>query len=233
MNTCIILAGGLGTRLSKILDGKPKCLAPVGEITFLEILLKSLYKRGINNFILSLGYKSDLILSEINYNLSSKYNISYTIEKEPLQTGGAIKHCFKSFKLEESLVVNGDSLISGNIEAMLKPLAIEKSELIRMTLTHVSNRKRYGGVGVDDDNNVVRFLEKGDESPGLINAGFYKINKNCFPHDLNISFSFEREILPILASRKFIKAEIIQGAFIDIGIPNDYRELCMNLNNYV
>ena len=115
MDTCIVLAGGLGTRLSHLLDGKPKCLAPIGDRSFLEILLESLYIRGISNFILALGYKSDLVLSEINSSWARKYTISYNIEKEPLLTGGAIKNVLESFQLDESLVVNGDTLISGDI----------------------------------------------------------------------------------------------------------------------
>jgi len=72
MKEVIILAGGLGTRLKEVIKELPKCLAPIGEKTFLYFCLENLKKQGFEKFIFALGYKSEKV---INYIESQNFGI--------------------------------------------------------------------------------------------------------------------------------------------------------------
>lgn len=233
LTTCIILAGGLGTRLNPILKKKPKCLANINEKSFLEILLISLSSRGFKKFILALGYGHDQVLEEIKKNWAKGLEIKYSIEEKKLGTGGAIKNALNLVNTDECLVLNGDTLIAGDINIMKRKLDLKNSERIRMALIKVSNRTRYGGVNLDKNSFITSFNEKGFKEEGLINSGLYRIKKDIFKDIPNQVFSFEEFLSNQISINKFIKGEIVKGPFIDIGIPEDLEYLCKNEKNYV
>ena len=85
----IILAGGLGTRLRSIVSDIPKCMAPVAGKPFLYYVIEHLKKQGVKKFIVSVGYLGESIMDYMNDQYSI-LNVQYSIEDEPLGTGGAI-----------------------------------------------------------------------------------------------------------------------------------------------
>src|SRR5580700_8837662 len=104
----IILAGGLGTRLKSVLADLPKTLAPVAGRPFLAYLLDHAKKQGIDKFIFALGYKTELIKAFVRKYLPEEtYNFS--VEQEPLGTGGAIYKACKQVSSEDVLVLNADT----------------------------------------------------------------------------------------------------------------------------
>lgn len=229
-NACIILAGGLGTRLREAIPNKPKCLAPINGSSFLEIQLEALVRQGINNIIISLGYLGDLVEVELNsMNLPKPIKIRTIHEKKPLGTGGAILNAMDQFNLEECMVTNGDTYLSGSLQKMTSPLSLGAREISRMAVIEVANRSRYGGVELVNKN-VTGFLEKGLAGKGFINAGFYRVNKRVFeknkPGD---KFSFESSVLSVLAKNDQLFYFEMEGDFIDIGIPEDYLKFCKKM----
>lgn len=102
----IIIAGGRGSRLKTVWD-VPKPLAPIHGRPFLDYLLSSLFNRGVTRFIISVGYKKNLIK---DYYRGSKYKITWSEEDLPLGTGGAVKLALEQAINRNVLVVNGDSL---------------------------------------------------------------------------------------------------------------------------
>ena len=229
-SACIILAGGLGTRLRTAIPNKPKCLAPINDSSFLEIQLEALVRQGINNIIISLGYLGGLVEVELNsMNLPKPIKIRTIHEKKPLGTGGAILNAMDQFNLEECMVTNGDTYLSGSLQKMTSPLSLDAREISRMAVIEVANRSRYGGVELVDKN-VTGFLEKGLTGKGFINAGFYRVNKKIFdknkPGD---KFSFESSILPALAKNNQLFYFEMDGDFMDIGIPEDYLKFCKKM----
>ena len=219
---CIILAGGLGTRLRSALPDLPKCLAPVAGRPFLEWQMKSLFRRGIHHFVLALGYGADKIIEVLHQPWAKEMSIDYVIEKEPLGTGGAIRFAMTDKLIDEVLVVNGDTFLNGDLSSLLEPLNRGSGEFMRMAAIHVSDRSRYGGVLVDQDKNVLAFIEKGRHDSGLINAGVYHIHISVFEEYLMPSFSLEAEVMPILVKKGNLKFCEVSGPFVDIGVPSDY-----------
>jgi D-glycero-alpha-D-manno-heptose 1-phosphate guanylyltransferase len=230
--TCIVLAGGLGTRLQSVLVDKPKSLAPVDGAPFIERQISSLAKRGVNKFLISLGFGADQVIDSIA-EWGAPYKISYVTEAQPLGTGGAIRYAMNSFNLDEALVVNGDTFLTGALNEMLEPLNSFKNEEVRCGLIYVPDRARYGGVEISSEGLVTQFFEKGCTGGGLINAGIYRVGINIFEGVDATAFSFETEVLPSLCNQRRLSGAVLGGKFIDIGVPEDYKLFCDQYQEFV
>lgn len=223
--TCVILAGGLGTRLRGVIGETPKCLAPVGQHTFLELHLARLADAGITNFVLSLGYGADAVIDALA-RIPLPALVRYVREEQPLGTGGAIRHALDALQLDEVLVANGDTWLEGDITAMLEPLDRRAGELFRMAAVKVPDRSRFGGVEADASGRVTRFLEKGRGGSGLINAGLYRLCRESLPSSREGAYSLEQDVLPALVAQGQVALQPLGGSMIDIGVPEDYRRFC-------
>ncbi|MFC2100493.1 nucleotidyltransferase family protein [Bacteroidota bacterium] len=218
----IILAGGLGTRLQKMVSSSPKSMALINGKPFLEYQLDFLSKNSIQQVILSVGYKNEMIRNHFKEKYD-KLKIKYAIEKEPLGTGGATKNAFRYITGEEALVLNGDSIFNVDVRAFYS-FFLKKKAKICLALRKMDEVCRYGTVIVNKDHRIIAFKEKTDRSIGkLINGGCYIINKS-FYSDLvdHEKFSIEKDIFEkIIDSEGFFGFES-NDYFIDIGIPEDY-----------
>jgi D-glycero-alpha-D-manno-heptose 1-phosphate guanylyltransferase len=222
---CIVLAGGLGTRLRGAVPDLPKCLAPVAGRPFLEWQLQGLERQGVDRFVLSLGHQADRVASAVhNFNVAAP--IECVIESEPLGTGGAVLHAMRQVGLHEALAVNGDTDITAELGAMLLPLDLHGGERARLSAVRVADRARYGGVELDA-NTVLRFVEKGRRDAGLINAGLYRLHLSAFEGLVaGTRFSMEMDVMPRLLPARALRAAVLEGTFIDIGVPEDYHRYC-------
>jgi D-glycero-alpha-D-manno-heptose 1-phosphate guanylyltransferase len=223
---CIVLAGGLGTRLRSAVPDLPKCLAPVGARSFLELQLDLLSRYGVGHFVLSLGYMADAVLKTIAP-MRARYRIESVVEDRALGTGGATLHAALSTGCEEVLVTNGDTWLDADLGAMLHPLALARGERMRLASVCVEDRTRYGGLEMDG--HAVRgFLPKGAAGPGPINAGLYRVHRSAFDgYADGDAFSLESTLMPALVARRELTAAPLTGSFIDIGVPEDYRRFCL------
>lgn len=219
--TCIVLAGGLGTRLSGVLGSLPKCLAPVGDRFFLELQLDELAAQGIERFVLSLGHAADMVLARVP-RLQRRHDLRVIVETAPLGTGGAMLLAMHECALDECLITNGDTLLNGNLTSMFAPLDRLDGEEVRMASVQVTDRGRYGGLKLEGVR-VTGFVEKGSGSPGPINAGLYRVTLAAFDgRTSGTAFSFEQDVMPGLVEDGVVRAAPIGGDFIDIGVPEDY-----------
>jgi D-glycero-alpha-D-manno-heptose 1-phosphate guanylyltransferase len=223
--TCVILAGGLGTRLRSVIADKPKCLAPVGNSSFLEIQIQTLARAGIDSVVLSLGYLADQVLAATSSKAQHAI-IRHVIEAAPLGTGGAVAHALDTLGLDEVLVANGDTYLDGDLSALLRPLDRGRAELFRMAVVEVPDRARFGGVEIDAGGLVRGFIEKGRHGLGCINAGLYRLCREALPPSGRGAYSMETDVLPSLVQQGHVRASHICGEFIDIGVPADYQRFC-------
>jgi D-glycero-alpha-D-manno-heptose 1-phosphate guanylyltransferase len=223
----IILAGGIGTRLQSVLPGIPKCLAPVGGKPFLEYVINHFQNEGIEKFIFSTGYKSEMI-EEYLQNHSPGINYLLSKEKEPLGTGGAITLAGRKVTQKNALVVNGDTLFSISVNKVATVHHTCEADCT-LSLKPMQNIHRYGVVELDADHSIISFKEKQFYKTGLINGGVYALNiENFLKEDHPEIFSFEKDYLEKKLSTSVGHEKIIFGVvqdqyFIDIGIPEDYQ----------
>ncbi|ECP8662441.1 NTP transferase domain-containing protein [Campylobacter jejuni] len=215
----IILCGGLGARLKSVIKDIPKPMAPINNKPFLEFIFEYLKKQGIKEVILAVSYKYEVIKEYFKDEFLG-IKIKYSIEKEPLGTGGAIKDALK-FIQNQVYVLNGDTIF----DIDLKKLVLNDSKIC-ITLKQMQNFDRYGTVNVDDQGIVTSFEEKVFKKQGLINGGIYLLTKDIFNEfDLEKKFSFE-EFLQENYKKLKARAKIFDDYFIDIGIPQDYILFC-------
>lgn len=218
----IILAGGLGTRLRDAVEDLPKPMAPVGGKPFLEYLLLQMKRWEIADVVLSVGYKKDVIQAYFGDGSSFGVRISYSEEKEPLGTGGALKQSL--FRKDDShfIVMNGDSFFNIPFADLIR-YHHGKPGLITMGLAFVKDRNRYGGVEINDDDGSIRSFQKdGLDTAGLINSGVYIVNRNIVEYIPDGPVSFEGQVLPLLKNDRLLYGKVFDAFFLDIGIPKDY-----------
>ena len=221
MNTAIILAGGLGTRISSVLGATPKCMAPVGNTNFINLLINKIYASGFNNIIVSLGFNHDKVLRSNVFRTSST---SYFIEEIPLGTGGAIYAILSKFGIKKAVVFNGDSIeIGGSYSHLLQPLNTSVDYLVGINSVYVDDAFRFGIVE-SEFGFVTKFIEKGIVGPGWISSGAFFVDQSVF--DLykpnSVSFSFEKDILAFASKDSKVYQFKSVSKFFDIGVPDDY-----------
>jgi D-glycero-alpha-D-manno-heptose 1-phosphate guanylyltransferase len=214
----IILAGGLGTRLRSVVPDAPKPMAPIAGVPFLEILLCSLKSKGISRAILSIGYKSEIIQAYFaNRNLGLE--IDFAVESSPLGTGGAIVGAMTRVIGDWALVVNGDTFLDLELDALAAMWPGDRSPVI--VARSVAEAERFGRLEAVDGR-ILRFITDKIKGPGLVNAGSYLLPK-VIPSSENFpgAFSFEIDYLAHRPSRS-LRVFVTNGMFIDIGVPEDY-----------
>jgi D-glycero-alpha-D-manno-heptose 1-phosphate guanylyltransferase len=219
----IILAGGFGTRLQSVVADVPKCMAPVNGIPFINFVISYLKKEGVERFILSLGYKSEIVIEYINKTFTS-IDIEYIVEDKPLGTGGAVKLACSKVKGTDVLVVNGDTLFTVNINDFTGVHKMKNAD-VTIALKEMKHFNRYGIVEIDENFTLQQFKEKRFCEKGFINGGVYALNVTAFlSEDLPEVFSFEKDFLEKNTGRITFCGLPCDNYFIDIGIPEDYNK---------
>ncbi len=228
---CIILAGGLGTRLRSELPDTPKVMAPVAGHPFLYYVLKWLEMNNLTRVILSLGYKSEVVIDWCS-TFDSDMKLVFSIESEPLGTGGAIAQALQRAGDSMVFIVNGDTLFNVDLNSMMNSHQNHKAELT-LALKPMEHFNRYGTVNIDESAKVRSFEEKGFHKEGLINGGVYLIDKACLNGiQLPEKFSFETDFLETYFNQIGMYGFVQDTYFIDIGIPDDYRRAQKELKDF-
>jgi D-glycero-alpha-D-manno-heptose 1-phosphate guanylyltransferase len=222
LSECIILAGGLGTRLRSAVPDLPKCMAPVRERPFLGYVMDYLKAQGIKRFIFSLGYMHEVVELFIG-NTYPSLDIVVSLEEEPLGTGGGIRLACTKGASDTILVVNGDTLFNINTSLLYEFHQFHQSQCT-LALKPMVNFERYGAVELDETQRVTAFKEKQFYKSGLINGGVYALNRPAFlAETFPEKFSFEKDYLEPFINRRPIFGQVQDEYFIDIGIPEDFQ----------
>ena len=223
LNTAIILAGGMGTRLKTIISDLPKPMAPIMNVPFLTYQLNYLKHFGIKKVIFSVGYLSEKIIAHYNQSFEN-ISIEYSIEKNPLGTGGGIRMAMSNLNEDLVLILNGDSFFDLDLEQFYN-LHLEQKSEFSLALRYVNMSERYGNIEFNSSNQITSFIEKNQlNQSGYINAGVYILSKKLYLQNTkpNINFSIEKDFFEKQLNQLIIKGFEFKDYFIDIGIPEDY-----------
>ena len=223
VTTAIILAGGLGTRLKKVVPDLPKPMALIRERPFLEYQMDFWISQGVTKFILSVGYLNHIIIDHFgdSYRTAS---IDYIVEDKPLGTGGALLFAAQGLT-ETFLVLNGDTFFEVNLNNLI---AFHKKQQAELTLSLFKSNQlgRYMEVDLADDGKILSLQSGGNKLTLLANGGVYLVNPSALKrlnYKTYTKSSLENDLLP-----KFISLGgglygfESSGKFIDIGVPEDY-----------
>lgn len=226
----VILAGGFGKRLKPLTDNRPKPMIEILDKPIIEWQIRHLAKSNIREIIICVGYLKEQIIDYIASGNKFDVKVAYTVEDEPLGTGGALKNTYSLLKDEK----NGFFMLNGDILTNIDFIDLVNGS-ISSTLAVVPLISPFGIVDIDNQLNVFGFKEKPNIEFKWINAGIYFFNQEVFdflPEKGNI----ETTALPAMAKEQKLKAKKFNNSFwrsIDShkDIEESSIELSKNNNN--
>jgi NDP-sugar pyrophosphorylase family protein len=222
---CLILAGGLGTRIAAVLGETPKVLAPIGGVPFLELLLDQLTAAGVGRVVLSLGHLAEVVIAHLRAHPRPGLEIAWSVETTPLGTAGGIRLARPLLTSDPVLILNGDSWTGVDPAAFVAAHA-DGGAMVTMLCVEVPDCARYGRVELDHAGGVRRFAEKDPAwtGPGLINAGAYLFSSRALDRlAASEGPALERDFLQTLPSGSLV-GYVTAAEFIDIGTPASLAE---------
>ena len=196
----VILAGGLGTRLSEETDIKPKPMIEIGGKPILWHIMKIYSHYGFNDFIICLGYKGYLIKEYFSNYFIHKSDITIDLKENKrtinnskaedwritlvdtglnTMTGGRIKRIQKYIGNETFMLTYGDGVGNINIKELVE---FHRKKGKHATLTAVQPLARFGALNIDNSNHIINFKEKPKESNMWINGGFFVLEPQIFDY---------------------------------------------------
>ncbi len=196
----LLLAGGLGTRLSEETDIRPKPMVEIGGRPILWHIMKLYSAYGFNDFVILLGYKGYYIKeyfanyfrhqSDMTIDLAANQTTYFNNKAEPWKitlidtghdtmTGGRVKRAQELIGDEPFMLTYGDGVSDINIEELV---AFHKGHGKAMTMTSAQPDGRFGALQISNDRQVTQFLEKPKGDGGWINAGFFVCEPKVFDY---------------------------------------------------
>jgi len=217
----VILAGGMGMRLREETEYKPKPMVQIGPYPILWHIMKTYMHYGFEDFVICLGYKGEMIKEyflnyepinndfTLEYGKTSRINIHQTGNHEPFKvtlvdtgsdtlTGGRMKQIEKYIDGENFMMTYGDGVANINISDLYK---FHMSHGKLATVTGVHPESRFGELMVNEGL-VTDFSEKPQITEGLINGGFFVLNKKVFSYIDSKDCFFEQEPMKKLTKEK-------------------------------
>jgi glucose-1-phosphate cytidylyltransferase len=197
----IILAGGLGTRISEETEHKPKPMVTIAGRPMLWHIMSIFARQGFDDFIIATGYKGDVINDWVK-TLRESWRVETLATGLETQTGGRIAHCLDSLSEERVFATYGDGLANVNLHNLLD---FHLHQGKQATITAVRPPARFG-VLESDNGLVTKFGEKNQADSGWINGGFFVLEKQVRESIFEDQEPFETGALPRLVSQKNLTA---------------------------
>ena len=224
----VVLVGGFGTRLRPLTYSVPKPMLPVGHVPIIERLIANLVRGGVTDVTLALGFKPEPFLVAFPDGTCAGATLTYAVEPEPLDTGGAIRFAALFAGITDTfVVVNGDVLTDLDV-AGLVDFHRSKNAEITLHLTPVEDPSAFGVADRDESGLVSRFIEKpapGTGPSNLINAGTYVFEPSVIERvPSGRKVSIEREIFPVVAAARQLWSLPTTDYWIDTGQPELYLQ---------
>ena len=224
----VVLVGGAGTRLLPLTRTTPKQMLPVVEVTMLERVLGHLAAHGVEEAVLSMGYRPDVFLAVFPDDRCAGVSLTYAVEPEPLDTAGAIRFAALHGSVDDTfLVVNGDILTDLDVGALVA-FHQANGAPATVSLTAVEDPSSFGVVDLDEAGRVRAFVEKpppGEAPTNLVNAGTYVLEPAVLDRiPAGRRVSIEREVFPGLVQSGLLQAMASDAYWIDAGTPAKYLQ---------
>lgn len=239
----VILAGGLGTRLSEETNLRPKPMVEIGGMPILWHIMKIYSSYGYNDFVICLGYKGYIIKeyfanyflhqSDVTIDLAKNQVFTHDTQAEPWKitlvdtghdsmTGGRVKRIQKHIGNEPFLLTYGDGVGSINIKELV---SLHQKHGKYCTVTAVQPSGRFGALNLDNEDNVDSFLEKPKGDGAWINGGFFVCQPEVFDYIDGDDTIFEKSPMENLAADAQMVAFKHEGFWKPMDTLRDKHEL--------
>src|SRR3989344_5676096 len=226
----VILAGGLGSRLSEETSVKPKPMVEIGEKPILWHIMKIYSHYGFNDFVICLGYKGYYIKEWFNNYYLHNSDVTFDLEKNSItlvdtgkdtMTGGRIKRIQEYTDNETFMLTYGDGVADVNIAELVE---FHKENKKIATVTAIVPEGRFGTLKINKEGEVSIFGEKRDNK-NRINAGFFVLEPEVFKYLKDDKTVFEKDPLETLAQEGELKAFLHNGFWKPMDSLNDKNAL--------
>ena len=237
VRTAVVLAGGLGTRLRSAVPDLPKPMAPVAGRPFLAHLMDRWTLQGIERFVLSVGYRHEVIRDFFGSSYRGA-RIDYAVETTPLGTGGGVLLAARALAPDEPfLLLNGDTHFEVELAA-LAAFAARRDADWCLALFCTREPGRYLGVELGEGGRIARLDGSTDAAERLANGGVYVVHPRALRAALAapvasppVALSLENDLFPrFLGKGQRFFGLACGGSFIDIGVPADYHRAAGVMN---
>lgn len=239
----VILAGGLGTRISEETHLKPKPMVEIGGKPILWHILKIYSSQGINDFIICCGYKGYVIkeyfanyflhMSDVTFDVANNtmevhqknvepWKITLVDTGELTMTGGRLKRVQHYLNDSTFCLTYGDGVADVNLSELI---AMHKSHGCLATVTAVQPPGRYGSLQFGEDNRITGFQEKMQGDGGWINGGFFVLEPSVINYIQDDSMPWEQKPLELLAKDGQLRAFHHNGFWQPMDTLRDKRIL--------
>jgi glucose-1-phosphate cytidylyltransferase len=238
----VLLAGGLGTRISEESVLKPKPMIEIGGKPILWHIMKMYAAHGVNEFVVCCGYKGYVIkeyfanyfthtsditfdlknnTTEIHQNTAEPWKVTVVDTGEETMTGGRLKRVAKYLGNQDFCFTYGDGVSDVNIRASIE---FHKSHGKLSTITAVQPPGRYGALKMNG-NKVEAFMEKPKGDGGVINGGFFVLNPKVIEYIKEDETIWEKEPMEKLASDGQMQAFVHEGFWQPMDTLRDKKHL--------
>lgn len=238
----VILAGGLGSRLSEETDRVPKPMVRIGRMPILWHIMKIYSHHGINDFVICLGYKGEVIkqfflemrgtLSDFTIDIGNgaisyhdkshdDWRVTLIDTGDATMTGGRVKRIAPYLDNETFCLTYGDGVADVDIQ---KAIAFHHEQKRLATVTAVEPPGRFGALELTGDR-VGSFSEKIDNKNAYVNGGFFVLEPACLDYITNDATVWEQEPLERLAAAEQLAAYRHKGFWKPMDTINDKRFL--------
>jgi len=239
----VLLAGGLGTRLSEETVLKPKPMVEIGGMPILWHIMKIYSAHGFNDFVVCLGYKGYVVKeyfanyflhkSDVTIDMTDNSIKVHDSQAEPWKitlvdtgnesmTGGRIKRVQPHIGNEPFMLTYGDGVSDVNITELVK---YHQSHGKHCTVTSVQPSGRFGALNLSKDNSVVSFMEKPKGDGAWINGGFFVCQPEVFNYIEGDTTIFEKQPMESIAAKGEMKAFNHAGFWKPMDTLRDKHEL--------
>ena len=222
----VILAGGLGTRLSEYTKTIPKPMVLINGKPMLLRIMNYFYNQGFKNFYIALGYKGNVIKNYFKKN-KKDWDVKLIDTGKNTMTGGRLKRLTKYLKNDRFIMTYGDGLSNVNLKKLIK---FHKQIKKQVTLTAVRPKERYGILKIKN-NRVTYFDNQNKKTSTYINGGYFVIDKNSIKKINNSKIYFEQGPLNYFAKKKKLLAFKHEGFWKSLDTlkdKNDFNILYKN-----
>jgi D-glycero-alpha-D-manno-heptose 1-phosphate guanylyltransferase len=217
----VVLAGGFGRRLERLLPNIPKPMASVSGRPFVEWIVRYLAAQQIREIILSTGHLAEVIEGHFATQRVHNVRVRCVREMSPLGTAGGFLNAVRESQIRPAAwwVLNGDSLAPTPLAALIESLN-EPESAGAILGVHMADASRFGTIRQNAQNDLAAFAEK-RPGAGIINAGVYLFRAPTVEQFADkMPLSFETDVFPsLIARRSRVKVCVTNAGFLDIGTP--------------
>jgi mannose-1-phosphate guanylyltransferase len=208
-------------------------MLPVIDRPMLEHVIDGLGRHGVDEVVLSLGYKEDVFREAYPNSECAGVKLTYAVEPEPLDTAGAVRFAAEAAGIDKTfIVINGDVFTDLDVMSVWNRHHEIGAEAT-IALTPVDDPSRYGVVPTDPDGKVLGFVEKppvGKAPTNWINAGTYVLEPSVLQRiETGRKVSIERETFPAIVADGGLWAVQSDAYWVDAGTPETYIQIQLDL----